>query len=87
MVSEVQPWSASKMMRCFVCGSGAVEPGHVAYMVERDGHVAVIRGVPAEVCGQCGEEVFAAETAQAVYDQAEHILANGSEVAITTFAA
>jgi len=75
------------MMLCFVCKSGTVEPGRVTYVVERDGHVAVIRDVPAEVCRQCGEEYFGSETAQAIYDQAERILAHGSEVEIAKFAA
>jgi YgiT-type zinc finger domain-containing protein len=75
------------MMRCVVCRSEAVESGHAAYVVERDDLVAVIRRVPADICSQCGEEYFAAETAQAAYDQAEHLLAGGGEVAITTFAA
>jgi YgiT-type zinc finger domain-containing protein len=74
-------------MRCFVCGSGEVKPGETSYIVEREGHVAVIRHVPADICGQCGETYFNAETAQAVFDQAEAILAKGREVEITQFAA
>ncbi len=79
--------SASKVMRCIVCGSNAIESGHATYVVERDGVVAVVRLVPADVCAQCGEEYFESETAQAAYDQAEHLLAGGDEVAVTTFAA
>ena len=75
------------MMHCFVCKGGTVKPGRVTYVVDRDGRVAVIRDVPAEVCSQCGEEYFGSETAQAVFDQAERILAHGSDVEITKFAA
>ncbi len=75
------------MMHCFVCKGGTVKPGRVTYVVDRDGRVAVIRDVPAEVCSQCGEEYFGSETAQAVFDQAERIWAHGSEVEIAKFAA
>ncbi len=79
--------SASKVMRCFVCKNGTVRPGRITYVVERDGHVVVIRDVPAEVCSQCGEEYFGSETAQALYDQAERIFAHGSDVEIAKYAA
>ncbi len=75
------------MMHCFACKSETVKPGRATYVVERDGHVAAIRDVPADVCPQCGEEKFAAATAQVLYDQAERILAHGSEVEIAKFAA
>ncbi len=75
------------MMQCFVCKSGKVMPGRTTYMVERNGHVAVIRDVPAEICAQCGEEYFEAQIAQALYDQTESVLRAGREVEITKFAA
>lgn len=74
-------------MRCNACGNGTTKPGRSTYVVDRDGRVAVIRDVPADICDQCGEVYFDAETAQALYDQAERILAHGSEVEITRFAA
>ncbi len=78
---------APPMMRCFVCKSGSVKPGRATYFVERGGHVAVIRDVPAEVCEQCGEEYFESETARLVYDMAERLLTEGGEVEIKKFAA
>ncbi len=56
-------------------------------MVDRDGRVAVIRDVPADICEQCGETCFDEKTAQSLYEQAERILSDGSEVEITKFAA
>lgn len=74
-------------MICFVCKNGVVKPGRSSYVVERDKHVAVIRDVPAEICSQCGEVYFSADTAEALYEQAERILAKSQEVEITKFAA
>lgn len=87
MAGIVRSGPATKMSDCAGCGSNTVKSGHTAYVIDRDGSVAVVREVPADICLQCGEEYFAAETAQAVYDQAEHLLAGGDEVAVTTFAA
>lgn len=74
-------------MICSTCKNGHTAPGRTSYVVDRNGRVAVIRDVPAEICGQCGETYFDEKTAQALYDQAERILAHGSEVEITKFAA
>lgn len=74
-------------MLCSVCKSGTTKSGTTTYVADRDGRVAIIRDVPAEICQQCGEQYFDAGTAQALYDLAERILAHGSEVEITKFAA
>jgi YgiT-type zinc finger domain-containing protein len=74
-------------MRCNTCKSGNTVPGRTSYVVDRKGRAAVIRDVPAEICEQCGETYFDAKTAQSLYDQVERILAHGSEVEITKFAA
>lgn len=74
-------------MRCTTCKNGTTKPGHTTYVVDRDGRVAVIRDVPADICEQCGETCFDEKTAQSLYEQAERILSDGSEVEITKFAA
>jgi YgiT-type zinc finger domain-containing protein len=78
---------AATLMRCTTCKNGTTKPGLTTYVADRDGHVAVIRGVPADICEQCGETYFDEKTAQSLYEQAERILAHGSEVEITRFAA
>lgn len=42
-------------MKCVLCRHGETAPGHVTVTLEKTGTVVVIRDVPAEVCGQCGE--------------------------------
>ena len=42
-------------MKCVICRNGETEPGTTTVTFERDGCVVVIRGVPAEVCANCGE--------------------------------
>jgi YgiT-type zinc finger domain-containing protein len=43
-------------MRCVVCRSGEAKPGTATVTIERDGAVVVVRGVPARICENCGEE-------------------------------
>ncbi len=42
-------------MRCALCRTGETTPGKTTETYEIGGTVVVVRGVPAEVCQQCGE--------------------------------
>ena len=42
------------MKTCYFC-RGPVEPGVVDHMAHRGSKYVLIRGLKAEVCGQCGE--------------------------------
>ena len=50
-------------MSCDLCGSPLVEQ-EVTYSVEVDGKWVIIEHVPAKVCPQCGERLFAPDTVQ-----------------------
>ncbi|MBI4833099.1 MAG: type II toxin-antitoxin system MqsA family antitoxin [Candidatus Lindowbacteria bacterium] len=47
---------------CPVCG-GRKKNGRVLYSVDMGFGVVIVRNVPAKVCGQCGEEWIAPDTA------------------------
>jgi YgiT-type zinc finger domain-containing protein len=49
-------------MTCALCGETA-EPAKVTVTLERDSTTVVFRGVPAEVCPQCGEQWVADDVA------------------------
>ncbi len=50
-------------MKCAVCRLGGLRPGKATVTLERDGMTLVVKGVPAQVCENCGEEYVAeAET-------------------------
>ncbi|UEC41854.1 MAG: hypothetical protein METHAR1v1_100011 [Methanothrix sp.] len=42
-------------MRCLICKRGSTEPATTTVTLERDGLIMVIKGVPAQVCRNCGE--------------------------------
>jgi YgiT-type zinc finger domain-containing protein len=43
-------------MRCVICKQGQTQPGAATVTLERGGATVIIKGVPARVCQNCGEE-------------------------------
>jgi YgiT-type zinc finger domain-containing protein len=43
-------------MKCVICKNGETRPGNATVTLEREGTTLVIKGVPADVCANCGEE-------------------------------
>ena len=42
-------------MKCVLCKTGVMQPGVATVTLERNQTVVVIKGVPAEVCQNCGD--------------------------------
>ncbi len=63
-------------MKCVICATGETQPGKATVTLERDGVILVVRGVPARVCANCGEE-YLEET------ETEHLLKSAEEAART----
>jgi YgiT-type zinc finger domain-containing protein len=75
------------MTKCSICKTGTLRPGMTNVTHERDGHVVVVKNVPAEICDTCGEYYLDADIAQAVYDMAEAALSQGRQFEVLAFAA
>lgn len=73
-------------MKCVVCKQGKTHPGLAVVTLQRDERIIVIKGVPAEICENCGEYYLSGEIAKRVYQQAEESLEHGAEVEIGRFA-
>lgn len=50
-------------MDCFVC-KGKLEEKKVNYIADLEETIIIIKGVPAKVCTQCGEQYFDDETTE-----------------------
>lgn len=50
-------------MNCFMC-RGNLEEKNVNYIVDLEDTIIIIKGVPAKVCSQCGEQYFDDKTAE-----------------------
>lgn len=72
-------------MRCAICGHGDTKPGTATLVLERDGLTMVLKGVPAEVCENCGEEYIDEPAAAAVLDKAEQAVREGVRVEVCDY--
>jgi YgiT-type zinc finger domain-containing protein len=74
-------------MKCSICKQGETSSGLATVTLDRAGTVAVIRAVPAEICGDCGEYYLDGDTTRRVLEQAEAAAQRHVEVEIVRFAA
>ena len=54
------------MFKCAVCGSKVSRAELVDDVFQIDGEYFAVRGVPAEICGRCGEQSFSVEITEKV---------------------
>ena len=74
-------------MRCVLCKQGNVRPGNVTVTLQRGYTTVIIKGVPAEVCENCGEYYLKENIAEQVLSMAEEAVKKNAEVEILRFAA
>ncbi len=74
-------------MRCVVCKHGETHPGKATVTLERDGATLVIKGVPADVCPNCGEEYVSEEITARLLKSAEEAVKTGVKVDVREYAA
>ncbi len=74
-------------MRCLICKSSEVKPGRTSFTIERGDMTLVLKGVPARVCGQCGEAYFDEATTKRIEEIAEKLRHAGVQVAVQEYAA
>jgi YgiT-type zinc finger domain-containing protein len=74
-------------MMCVICKHGKTQPGRVTVTLERDESIVILKGVPAEVCDNCGEYYLSDTITEQVLQRAELAVNNGAEVEILRYAA
>jgi YgiT-type zinc finger domain-containing protein len=84
---EARIQGAKTVMKCPMCGDGELRPGHTTVMFSRSETIFVVKGVPVEICSQCGDYVIGETAADWISDQAESAVARGAEVEILRYAA
>ena len=72
---------------CGMCKTGMVADGRTTVTLQRGETTVVIKGVPAQVCGQCGGYYLAEEMTGRVMAMAEEAVNKGAEVEILRWAA
>ena len=72
-------------MKCVICKQGETRPGKATVTLVRDQLTLVVKGVPAEVCANCGEEYVAEQTTNRLLAPAEESVSAGVEVAVRDY--
>lgn len=58
-------------MTCMICQLAETQTGTATVTLEREGATLVVKGVPAHVCPNCGEEYVDSEVSGRVFQMAE----------------
>jgi YgiT-type zinc finger domain-containing protein len=74
-------------MKCPICRTGDTEWGVATVTLERDSLTLVVRGVPARVCGNCGEEYIDEAEADRLLKDAEEAARLGVKVDVRDYVA
>ncbi len=74
-------------MTCVICRSGTTAPGPHTMTLERGPTTVVIRGVPAEICNNCGEAYFDEASTATVLDHADRAAKAGVQIEVRDFVA
>jgi YgiT-type zinc finger domain-containing protein len=74
-------------MKCAICRQGETSPGLVTVHLQRDETTIIFKGVPAEVCENCGEYYLTQAVTHQLLTRAEEAVKNRAEVEILRFAA
>jgi YgiT-type zinc finger domain-containing protein len=69
-------------MKCVICKQGETKLGKASVTLERDGMTLVIKGVPANICANCGEEYVNEKITKELLKAAEEAVKAGVQVDI-----
>lgn len=78
---------AEDHMKCTICKVGETRPGRTGVTLERGTLTLVFKGVPEEVCGNCGEAYVSAEFTRQLLESAESASRSGVQVDVRDFVA
>ena len=74
-------------MTCSICRTGQTSAGQVTVTLQRGDTTVILKGVPADVCDNCGEYYLSEDVTHRVLAAAAEAVARGAEVEILRFAA
>jgi len=74
-------------MKCIICKHGETKPGTTTVTLERDGFTYVVKGVPAQVCPNCGEDYVNELVAGELLTSAAQMAKAGAQVDIRQYKA
>jgi YgiT-type zinc finger domain-containing protein len=73
-------------MKCVVCKVGQTRSSTTTVTLQREGTTLVLKGVPAEVCSNCGEAYVDEGTTAKLLGEAQEAIRAGVQVRISEYA-
>jgi YgiT-type zinc finger domain-containing protein len=73
-------------MKCLICKQGETHPNSATVPLQRNGTTIIFKGVPADVCSNCGEYYLSEDITGRLLERAEQAVQNGAELEIVRFA-
>jgi YgiT-type zinc finger domain-containing protein len=74
-------------MKCVICKHGETEPGTATVTLNRNQLTLVVKGVPAQVCDNCGEEYVEENVTAQLLLVAEEAAKTGVQVDVREYIA
>ena len=74
-------------MKCVICKHGTTRPGRATITLEDGGATVIVRGVPADVCENCGEEYVAENTTARLLGIASEVARQGVQIDVREYVA
>ncbi len=74
-------------MKCSICKFGETKKGKTTVTLERKDTIIVIKGVPADICDNCGEYYLSEEVTAKILEMAEQAINNKVEVEVLKYIA
>lgn len=71
-------------MNCVMCKSKLTK-SNVNHIVDYNGRIIIIKNVPANVCGQCGEYFVDNDTAMRLEEVVRELLNNKAEILVLNY--
>lgn len=72
-------------MKCVICKTGETALSETTVTFEKNGRIVVFRGVPAQICTNCGEEYVDEATTRQLYDSMNSTIDPEDEVTLRIF--
>lgn len=76
-----------EVMKCVICKQGETSLAKATITLERGSTTIVIKGVPADVCANCGEEYVDQQTTSRLLKEADEAVRSGVQVDIRQYKA
>lgn len=74
-------------MKCAICKNGDTKPGSATISMQRGDTILVSKGVPAEICDNCGEPYTDQEVTEKLQESARQAEQGGAEVIVRRYVA